>query len=149
MHIVNMHKKARENWVDKHHKQAERFLKKQQRIATQTGKVNEYAINYDEKTNHWLFVYQKPNGKYRTMVFSKNQIEYDTDTILYHAQPISNIDFWGNTIYDPDDGKIIGTNLAKNTAKEFPCKVVDESCKLKFTGRGFKIYGKDHIYQYG
>ena len=114
-----------------------------------TGKVNEYAINYDEKTNHWLFVYQKPNGKYRTMVFSKNQIEYDTDTILYHAQPISNIDFWGNTLYDPDDGKIIGTNLAKNTAKEFPCRVVDESCKLKFTGRGFKIYGKDHIYQYG
>ena len=41
------YKKARENWVDKHPKQAERFLKKQERIATQTGKVNEYL---DRKT---------------------------------------------------------------------------------------------------
>ena len=31
----------------------------------------------------------------------------------------SHIDFHNNTIYDPSDGKIVGTNIVKNTAKEF------------------------------
>ena len=114
-----------------------------------SGRVREYAIKYDKKTNKWLFVYQMSNGKYRTMVFNKNRIEYDDDDIMYNAQPLSNIDFHNNTIYDPADEKIIGTNIAKNIAKEFPCSVVDESSKLQFTGRGFKIYNKNNIYNYG
>ncbi len=117
--------------------------------ANYTGKINEYAIQYDKQTQKWLLVYQLPNGKYRTMVFAKNKVEYDEDIIQYNAQPLSNIDFFNNTVYDPADGRIIGTNLAKNTAKEFPCSVVDESSKLEFTGRGFKIYNKDNIYYYG
>ena len=68
---------------------------------------------------------------------------------MYNAQPLSNIDFHNNTIYDPADWKIVGTNLLKNTAKEFECSVVDESSKLEFTGRGFKIYNKNNIYNYG
>lgn len=113
------------------------------------GRINEYAIKYDRVTQKWLFVYQLSNGKYRTMVFNKNRIEYDDDVIMYNAQPLGNIDFCNNTIYDPADGKIIGTNIAKNTAKEFNCSVVDESSKLQFTGRGFKIYTKNNIYNYG
>lgn len=114
-----------------------------------SGRINEYAIKYDRKTNKWLLVYQLPNGKYRTMVFNKNQIEYDDDTITYNAQPLSNIDFNNNTVYDPTDGKIIGINVYKNVAKEFTCSVVDESSKLEFTGKGFKIYNKNTIYNYG
>lgn len=114
-----------------------------------SGRVNEYAIKYDKKTQNWLFVYQMSNGNYRTMVFAKNKVEYDDDVIMYNADTLSNIDFYNNTIYDPDDGKIIGTNIAKNTAKEFDCSVVDESSRLEFTGRGFKIYNKDKIYNYG
>lgn len=113
------------------------------------GRINEYAIKYDNITHKWLFVYQLSNGKCRTMVFNKNHIEYDDDVIMYNAQPLSNIDFYNNTIYDPADGKIIGTNIVKNTAKEFNCSVVDESSELKFTGRGFKIYNKNNIYNYG
>ena len=113
------------------------------------GRINEYAIKYDRAAQKWLFVYQLSNGKYRTMVFNKNRIEYDDDVIMYNAQPLGNIDFCNNTIYDPADGKIIGTNIAKNTAKEFNCSVVDESSKLQFTGRGFKIYNKNNIYNYG
>lgn len=113
------------------------------------SKVKEYAIKFDKATQKWLFVYQLPNGKYRTLVFGKNKIEYDDDVITYNAQPLSNIDFHNNTIYDPADGKIIGTNIAKNTAKEFSCSVVDESSRLQFTGRGFKIYNKSDIYNYG
>ena len=114
-----------------------------------SGRVSEYAIKYDKRTKKWLFVYQMSNGKYRTMVFNKNRIEYDDNSIVYNAQPLSNIDFCNNTIYDPADGKIIGTNITKNTVKEFPCNVVDESSKLEFTGRGFKIYNKNNIYNYG
>ena len=113
------------------------------------GRINEYAIKYDRVTQKWLFVYQLSNGKYRTIVFNKNCIEYDDDVIMYNAQPLGNIDFYNNTIYDPADGKIIGTNIVKNTAKEFNCSVVDESSRLQFTGRGFKIYNKNNIYNYG
>ena len=114
-----------------------------------SGRINEYAIKYDKQTQKWLFVYQMPNGKYRTLVFAKNRIVYDDDVIMYNAQPLSNIDFFNNTIYDPADSKIIGTNLVKNTAKEFDCSVADESSRLQFTGRGFKIYNKNNIYNYG
>lgn len=113
------------------------------------GRINEYAIKYDRVTQKWLFVYQLSNGKYRTIVFNKNCIEYDDDVIMYNAQPLGNIDFYNNTIYDSADGKIIGTNIVKNTAKEFNCSVVDESSRLQFTGRGFKIYNKNNIYNYG
>lgn len=112
------------------------------------GWINEYAIKYDKITHHWLFVYQLPNGKYRTMVFSKDKIKYDDDVITYNAIPLSNIDFANNTIYDPDDGRIIGNNILKNTAKEFVCSAVDESSKLEFTGRGFRIYNQNAIYKY-
>ena len=110
--------------------------------------VNEYAIKYDKVTHHWLFVYQLSNGKFRTIVFSKDEIKYDDDVISYSAMPLGNIDFCNNTIYDPDDGKIVGTNILKGTAKEFPCSVVDEASKLEFTGRGFKIYNQDAIYKF-
>ena len=112
------------------------------------GWINEYAIKYDKVTHHWLFVYQLPNGKYRTMVFRKDKIKYDDVVITYNAIPLSNIDFANNTIYDPDNGRIVGTNILKGVAKEFVCSVVDESSKLEFTGRGFRIYNQDAIYKY-
>ncbi len=114
-----------------------------------SGKVREYAIKYDRATKKWLFVYQLSNGKYRTMVFAKNQIEYDDDVLMYNAQTLSNIDFFNNTIFDPADGKIVGTNLVKNTAREFDCSVVDEGSKIKFVGPGMRIYNKDRIYTFG
>ncbi len=113
------------------------------------NKIKEYAIKYDKATNKWLFVYQLANGKYRTVLFGKNHIEYDDDIIMYNAQTLSNIDFFNNTIYDPSDGKIVGTNIVKNVAKEFSCDVVDENSKLEFTGKGFKIYTDKKIYSYG
>ena len=82
------------------------------------------------------------------MVFSKDKIKYDDDVITYNAIPLSNIDFANNTIYDPDNGRIVGTNIVKGTTKEFICSVVDESSKLEFTGRGFRIYNQDAIYKY-
>lgn len=114
-----------------------------------TGRIKEYGIKYDKVSNSWLFIYHLPNGKYRTMVFKENKIVYDDDVIRYNAHTLSNIDFYNNTIYDPSDDKIVGTNLVKNIAKEFNCSVVDENSRLKFTGRVFKIYNPTNIYNYG
>lgn len=113
-----------------------------------SGRINEYAVKFDANTGKWLLVYQMSNGRYRTMVFNKNVVEYDDDVIMYNAQTLANIDYFNNMIYDPADGKIVGTNIIKNISKEFECNVVDESSKLKFTGRGFKIYGVNTVYTY-
>ena len=114
-----------------------------------SGRIKEYAIKYDKATHKWLFVYQLSNGKYRTMVFNKNKVEYDDTVIAYNAHTLGNIDFHNNTIYDPDDNRIVGINLVKNMAKEFKCAVVDENSRLQFTGRGFRIFNKDNIYNFG
>lgn len=112
------------------------------------GKISEYAIRQDALTGKWLFVYQMSNGKFRTIVFGKNSIEYDSDMISYNASPLFGMCFYNNTIYDPGNGKIIGINFVKNTAKEFSCNVVDESSKLEFKEGGFIITNDDKIYSF-
>lgn len=113
------------------------------------GKIGDYAIKYDEITKKWLFVYLKNDGKYRTLIFGDKAIEYDNDTIQYNAMPLSGICFYNNTIYNPSDEKIIGTNYLKNQGKAFDCNVVNENSTLKFNGRKFIIVGKDKIYTFG
>lgn len=112
------------------------------------GKINEYAIKFDPVSKRWLFVYLKPDGKYRTIIFGKNKVEYDDDVINYNATPLSGICFYSNIIYDPADSKFIGINPYTNNAKEFVCDVVQESSKLEFIGTGFRIYNDDKIYNF-
>lgn len=114
-----------------------------------TGKVQEYAMKYDKATKRWLFVYQLLNGKYRTMVFGNGKIEYDSDMLMYNAQPLSGICFANSTIYDPGSGKITGTNYLKNRAAEFACAVVDESSMLEFDNDQFTIVTDQKIYRFG
>ena len=114
-----------------------------------SGKIVEYAIRRDEATGKWLLVYQLPNGKFRTVIFGHQSIEYDSDVLQFHASPLSGICFFGGTIYDPAGGKIIGTNVFKHAAKEFDCGAVDESSKLQFSNGGFTITTDDKIYRFG
>lgn len=114
-----------------------------------TGKVQEYVIKYDVVSKRWLFIILLPNGKYRTIVFGDRSIEYDSDVIRYNASPLSGICFYNNTIYDPADGKIVGTNYVKNQAKEFSCDVVFENSKLEFENGKFIITADDKIYSFG
>ncbi|MCL2869252.1 hypothetical protein FWF48_00365 [Candidatus Saccharibacteria bacterium] len=112
-------------------------------------KIQEYVITQDGLTGKWLFIYRLNNGKYRTVVFSKTAIEYDQDVLMYNATPLTNLYFYGGIIYDPGNSKIVGTNLTKNSAKEFACSVVDEASALRFDGHKFTIVAQDKIYRFG
>jgi hypothetical protein len=114
-----------------------------------TGKIRDYALKFDTASKHWLFVFKKPNGKWRTLIFGKSQVKYDSDVLRFGATPLSNICFFSGTIYDPGAGKITGTNPVKDTAREFPCAVVDESSILQFENGKFTITNSDKIYRFG
>lgn len=113
------------------------------------GKITEYAIKYDAKTDSWAFVFELPNGKHRTIVFGKKGIEYDSDIVRYNAMPLSNLCYFAGTMYDPDNGEIVGTNLIKNTAKKFVCAVVDAGSVLEFENGGFNIVTDEKLYRFG
>lgn len=112
-------------------------------------KITEYAIKYDDKTATWLFIIELRNGKHRTIVFGKNGIEYDGDTIRYHAAPLSNLCYFGGVVYDPGNSEIVGTNLVKNQSKSFACSVVDADSALEFDGCGFDIVTDTKVYRFG
>ena len=114
-----------------------------------TGKIKEYALKYDTISKTWLFLYQMSNGRVRTMVFGDKKVEYDSDALNYNASPLYGLCYYNHTIYDPGNGKIIGTNIVKNTAKEFECNVVDESSKLNFKNGKFIIANEEKIYSFG
>lgn len=113
------------------------------------NKITEYAIKYDAKTETWAFVFELPNGKHRTIVFGKHGIEYDSDVVRYNATPLSNLCYFAGTMYNPGNGEIIGTNLAKNIAKKFACTEVDAESSLEFENGGFNIITDKGLYRFG
>lgn len=114
-----------------------------------TDQFTEYALKYDNATRRWLFIYEKSDGSFRTLIFGEKEIVKDTDVWTYSANPLSGICFAGNTIYEPGDNEIIGLNVASNNTRAFPCKVVNESSHLEFVNGGFVIRNTDKIYTFG
>lgn len=112
------------------------------------GKITEYCLRYDKATDQWLFVYQLPNGRHRTVIIGKT-IEYDSDSIGYVATPLSGICFANGTIFEPTDGKIVGTNPIVGRAKEFVCAEVNATSHLELNNGKFTIVNSDRIYQFG
>ena len=113
------------------------------------GKITEWTIKFDEKTETWIFVFELANGKHRTIIFGKKGIEYDSDVVHYDATPLSNLCYCAGVVYDPGNGEIIGTNLLKNTAKKFACSAVDAGAALNFREGGFDIVADDKLYRFG
>lgn len=110
--------------------------------------INEYGISYDAATKQWLFIYLLPNGSYRTIIFDKT-VKNDTSSIVYEASTLSNICFYAGTIYEPVSGAIRGTNIDKNSIKDFSCHVVTGDSRLKFNKGKFIITNDRYIYQFG
>ncbi|MBO7560683.1 hypothetical protein J6T21_01430, partial [Candidatus Saccharibacteria bacterium] len=99
---------------------------------TETPKIKEYAIKYDQITKTWLFIYEEANGSFRTMIFGEKGKQYDDNIVRYTATPLSNILYRKGTVYDPGNKEIVGTNLEKGASKVFQCDVVDETSMLSF-----------------
>ncbi|MDR1300778.1 MAG: hypothetical protein LBK50_03675 [Candidatus Nomurabacteria bacterium] len=112
-------------------------------------KVTEYTIKYDEKTATWLFIYEKPNGRHRTMVFGPDGVEFDSEMFQYNATPLSNVCYQAGTVYGPGNSEVIGVNLKKNTTRTFACSVVDANSALSFENGGFVIVTDDKVYRFG
>lgn len=112
-------------------------------------KITDYALKYDEKSRRWLFIYEKSDGSFRTLVFGEKEILIDNNVWSYSASPLSGICFAGNTIYEPGNKEIIGLNIVSNKIKAFPCNVVTENCRLKFVNGGFVITSQEKIYSFG
>lgn len=111
--------------------------------------IVEYALRYDENTKRWLFIYEKADGSFRTLVFGNKQILVDNSTWTYSAMPLSGICLSGNTIYEPGNKEIIGLNIASNKIKAFPCSVVRENSHLEFSNGKFTITNPDKVYAFG
>lgn len=111
--------------------------------------IIEYVLRYDESSKRWLFIYEKKDGSFRTLVFGNKRILVDNSTWVYSALPLSGICLAGNTIYEPGNKEIIGLNIASNKTKAFPCSVVTENSHLEFSNGGFTITNPDKIYTFG
>ena len=112
------------------------------------NQITNYGMHYDESTDSWLVVLEDVSGKFRTMVFNKTDIIYDTDRIKYQCH-LNNLCFSRNTIFIPIDGKIRGYNYSKDVFKDFECGVVDADSKLIRKGKKFVIINDDSIYNLG
>lgn len=111
--------------------------------------IIEYALRYDESSKRWLFIYEKTDGSFRTLVFGNKQILVDNSTWTYSAMPLSGICLAGNTIYEPGNKEIIGLNVANNKIKAFPCSIVRENSHLEFSNGKFTITNSDKVYTFG
>ncbi len=112
-------------------------------------RIREYAIKYDAITKTWLFIYERSNGSFRTMVFGEHGKEYDDTSVRYTATPLSNIAYHNGTVYDPGIKAFTGTNLKKGASKIFQCDVVDETCMLKREDKCFYIIGDTTVHRFG
>ena len=112
-------------------------------------RIREYAIKYDAITKTWLFIYERSNGSFRTMVFGEHGKEFDDTSVRYTATPLSNIAYYDGRVYDPGIKAFTGTNLKKGTSGIFQCDAVDETCMLTREGKYFYIIGDTTVHRFG
>jgi len=115
-----------------------------------SGKIKEYGIKFDPLSKNWLFIYQLAQGNnFRILIFSEKQIEYDNCDTCYQTESLSGLCFYNNTVYYPDNNRIVGRNYIKRKEKAFPCSVVNENSYLEFENGKFTIVTEEKIYDLG
>jgi hypothetical protein len=111
-------------------------------------KINNYGLHFDIVSKRWLFITENHKGNFATYVFDKNKIVFQNDTIRYSTN-LSNICFFNNIIFTPNDGLIKGFSFEKNVYKDFICPVVNEDSKLIREGGKFIVINEKEIYKLG
>jgi hypothetical protein len=111
-------------------------------------KIQEYGIHYDNASGNWLFIIQNQRGEFKTFVFNKNKIIFESDQINYSVG-LSNLCFNNNTIFIPRDKSIRGFNYQKNVYKDFDFDVVNDDSKLIKDNNKIYVINEQEIYMIG
>lgn len=106
------------------------------------------VVHFDAMTKRWLVLVETKSGNYRTFVFDKNTLVFESSTLKYHA-PIQHVCFSNNTIFTPQEGFIRGLQVEKFQYKDFPCAVVNENSVLTRKEKQFVIVNEKEIYTFG
>jgi hypothetical protein len=111
-------------------------------------KIINYGLHFDAATKRWLFITENHKGIFTTYVFDKNKVVFQNDTIRY-SNNLSNICFFNNVIFTPNDGLIKGFSFEKNVYKDFVCPIVNEDSKLIRENNKFVVINEKEIYKVG
>ena len=114
------------------------------------GGVAECAIKCDEASGTWALIFGVSSGKHRIVVFGNTGVIHDREVARFAAKSLSNLSYAAGKIYGPEDGKIVGTNIATGNMGSFACSVVDPGSRLEFESGGFNIITTDNkLYRFG
>ena len=113
-----------------------------------TDKIVNYGLHYDFISKKWLFIIENQKGLFNTYIFDKNKIVFESDSIKY-TNDLSNLCFYSNIIFKPNDRCIKGYSYEKNIYKDFECNVVNEDSKLLREGSKFIVINEKEIYKVG
>ena len=123
-------------------------------LAPDIGKIVAYGIHYDYVNDSWLIIMSSLTKRvaYYTTAKSGGYEQLDLDKIgISTAIDPGNIEYVNGIMYWPEDGKIVGYNIAKNAKKEFACEDVNVSSKLVQNRKTKKFYIQniDNIFVFG
>jgi len=113
-----------------------------------TDKILNYGIHHDSVTKRWLFIIENEKSEFKTFVFDKNKVIYESDEIKY-SNALNNICFSNNIIFKPSDSMIKAFSYEKNTYKDFVCEIVNEDSSLSKNGKKFTVFNEKEIYEVG
>lgn len=117
-------------------------------VLKDNDKIINYGIHYDIISKQWLFIIENDRGQFKTYIFNKNEIKYETDKIKYSTE-LNNMCFNNGTIFIPIDGAIRGYSYSKNKYKDFICDIVTEDSKLIKESKKFTVINEKEIYKIG
>lgn len=118
------------------------------------GPVSYYGLHYDYVKDSWLIMLSHLTTWVAYYTVPKTgtfePLSVDSIGIPKTVDP-GNIEYVNGIIYWPEDGKIVGYNLARNAKKEFPCEDVNVDSKLIQNRKTKKFYIQniDNIFIFG
>lgn len=117
-------------------------------ILNNKDKIQDYGIHFDNITKKWLFIIKNNKDEYLTLIFDKNKVVYEENSIRY-TNSLENLCFNNDTIFKPDNGFIKGFNFSKNVYKDFKCDIITPESKLIKEGSKFIVMNETTIYKIG
>jgi hypothetical protein len=117
-------------------------------IWNNTDRIQEYGIHFDSISKHWLFITQNQKGEFKTLIFDKNKVVFESDQINYLVN-LGNLCLNNNTIFIPGNKLIRGYNYQKNVYKDFEFDIVNDDSKIIKESSKIHVINEQEIYVIG